>query len=96
MIKIPTFKMHPIAAFKFNDSHLVIIGTLEIEDEKMKITPCEVEVRLDDKFVKRITISAERMPGPKTPKGQRIVETYDSLGVDFALIREGRCMLIHF
>jgi hypothetical protein len=51
---------------------------------------------LDNIFIKQITLTAERMPGPKTPKGQRIVETLDPLDVDLSLLREGKYMLIHY
>lgn len=90
-MKFSRWEMKVIDVFHLTSGHTVLVG--RVQDRKELIEKYIVEIILDDKVIKIITIDGEWLTGNNHPEGHRAISTTEPLNLTHDLVLQHDCRL---
>ena len=90
-MKVSRWEMKVLDVFYLTSGHTVLVG--RVQDRKELIGKCMVEIILDGKEIKIITIDGEWLTGNNHPEGHRAISTTEPLTLTPALVVHHDCRL---
>lgn len=91
IMKISHWEMKVTDVFHLTSRHTILVG--RVQGIRELIGKCMVEIILDDKVIKIITIDGEWMTGNNHPEGHRAISTTEPLNLTHDLVLQHDCRL---